>query len=448
MTATRTVLFTDLAGYTEKVSGTDREGLRRILREHEEMVRPIVERRNGGVVKNIGDSFLCMFPAATDAVRAALDIQDKTRNGAPDIRISITTGDVEEIDGDVFGEPVNLAARILSITPAREIWLGIGTRVCMNDAEIPWESVGLFRLKGLPTEQECFRVVPPHKSWLPPGVATAARNGKLVRFRQDVSPPSLPPGPVVLLEGFEAGSKALEEAVGSLPVLDPACFYLAAYNIPTAHRQAWVDAGYGLVIGTPESIDAAIRDAERAAERATMTSSLDDASTMLLDVRSRAELELVLCGLALPDVPLSDVVASYSYELLVDGSWVTRSDRAVARVEVGPDRVAFHALAQGVSVGGSLLAPGESAPLQNDVTISVPSGDIRYRPVNNGYKGLLVAETPMRLGVTDGQVAELGRKPNPPGLAFPLGKVRTTSAGAQALGPLKHAAVISLWTGC
>ena len=420
MTATRTVLFTDLAGYTEKVSGTDREGLRRILREHEEMVRPIVERHGGRVVKNIGDSFLCMFPAATDAVRAALDIQAKTRSGdTPDIRISITTGDVEEIDGDVFGEPVNLAARILSITPAAEIWFGIGTRVCMNDAEIPWENVGLFRLKGLPTEQECFRVVPPDKTWLPPGVITAARDGKLIRYRKGVGPPSLPPGPVILLEGFEAGTPELEEAVSSLPVLDPASFYLAAYNISTAQRQAWLDAGYGLVIGTQESIDAAIQEATLAGEQAAMTSSLDDASTMLLDVKSRADMELILCGLALPDVPLSDVVASYFYELLADGSWVPRSDHAVARVEVRPDRVVFHALAQGISVGGSLLAPGESIPLQNQVSITVPSGTIRYRPVNEGYKGLLVADSPMRLGVTEGQTAEIGRKPNPPGLAFP-----------------------------
>ena len=57
--------------------------------------------------------------------------------------------------------------------------------------------------------------------------------------------------------------------------------------------------------------------------------------------------------------------------------------------------------------------------MQNDVTIVVPSGNIRYRSVSQGYKGLLVADTPMRLGVTDGQTAEIGRKPNPPGLAFP-----------------------------
>ena len=49
----------------------------------------------------------------------------------------MTTGDVEEIDGDAFGEPVNLAARILAQTPAGEIWFAVGTRACMNDAELP-----------------------------------------------------------------------------------------------------------------------------------------------------------------------------------------------------------------------------------------------------------------------------------------------------------------------
>ncbi len=420
MTATRTVLFTDLAGYTERVSGTDREGLRRILREHEDMVRPIVERHHGRVVKNIGDSFLCLFQAATDGVRAALDIQDKTRSSEkPNIRIAITTGDVEEIDGDAFGEPVNLAARILSITPAEEIWFGIGTRVCMNDAEIPWENVGLFRLKGLPTEQECFRVVPTYRAWLPYAVTTAARNKKLVRYRKANSPPKLPPDPIILFEGFEAGSEELEKAVGSLPVLDPSSFYLATYNIAAGPRQTWLDAGHGLVIGTADSIETAIKEADLTAEHASMTTSLDDASTMLLDVKNRADLELVLCGLALPGVPLSDVVASYSYELLPNGDWVPQSEQAVARVEVLPDRVVLHALAQGISVGGTLLAPGDSAPLQDNVAISVASGTIRYRATKGVYKGLLVGETGTRLGVMDGQTAEIGRKPNPPGLAFP-----------------------------
>jgi hypothetical protein len=132
-----------------------------------------------------------------------------------------------------------------------------------------------------------------------------------------------------------------------------------------------------------------------------------------------ADLELVIFGLALPSVPFSDVVASYSYELLPDERWVPRSDQSVLRVDVRPDRVTLHALAQGLLVGGSLLAAGESTALQDNVVISTPSGELRFVPNNGDYKGFLLAETAMRLGVMNGQTAEIGRKPNAPGLAFP-----------------------------
>ena len=153
-TSTQTVVFTDLANYTANVARSDREGLRRILLEHEELVTPVVNRYGGRIVKNLGDSFLILFPSATDAVRAALDIQHLVMNsGGLSIRLAMTTGDVEAIDGDAFGECVNLAARILSKAPAGEIWFGAGTWICMNTAEIPWDPVGRFRLKGIPGDQ-------------------------------------------------------------------------------------------------------------------------------------------------------------------------------------------------------------------------------------------------------------------------------------------------------
>ena len=103
-TRTQTVVFTDLANYTAKVSRTDREGLRRILAEHEESVKPVVERYGGRIVKNLGDSYLILFDSATDAVRAALDIQHLVMSqGEIAIRLGMTTGDVEAIDGDAFG---------------------------------------------------------------------------------------------------------------------------------------------------------------------------------------------------------------------------------------------------------------------------------------------------------------------------------------------------------
>lgn len=413
-TVTRTVVFTDLANYTAKVSRTDREGLRAILTEHEALVAPIVEKHGGRVVKNLGDSFMCLFRAATDALRAALDIQDVvTGEGEISIRLAMTTGDVEEIEGDAFGEAVNLANRILGKAPAGEVWFGPGTRVCMNAAEIPWESVGRFQLKGIPGDKEIFRAVPKHRCWLPEPVANAVKMGNLVRLRRGARPPLLPPEPVVLLEGFIPGSPALMEAVDSLPVLNPASLWLSAYNIASEDRNAWSDAGRGIIIGTPDALDLAIQDALKVVTR---TSGSD---TIVIDVGLQADLELVMCGLALPAVPLSDVVSSYFYDLLPDGRWVNRSDRSLLRVEVTQQGAKLQALSPGVQVGGRSLASGESVLLTDGARINTSSGGLEFRAIANGYAGVLLADTEMRLGVVSGQTAELGREPNHPGLAFP-----------------------------
>ena len=413
-TATRTVVFTDLANYTAKVSRMDREGLRRILTEHESLVAPIVQRYRGRVVKNLGDSYMCLFVSATDALRAALDIQDVvTREGTVAIRVGMTTGDVEEIDGDAFGEPANLAARILAQTPGSEIWFGSGTFACMNAAEIPWEPVGRFRLKGLPGEQEVFRAVPHHRAWLPESISAAVKRGTLVRIRRGSRAPMLPPNPVVVLEGFTPGSPALDEAVMALPVLNPASLWLSAYNIAPIDRGTWLEHGRGLMIGTPEGLEGAIQEAARAVSRAP------GSDTIVLDGGARAALELVMAGLALPSVPLSEVVASYFYDMLPDGRWVNRSDRAALRVEVNESGTRLIAMAPGVLLNGRAMNTGESLILEHGSEVKAANGAFVFRPGGHGYEGLLVSDTEMRLGVTHGQTLELGREPNHPGLAYP-----------------------------
>ncbi|MCA9492336.1 MAG: adenylate/guanylate cyclase domain-containing protein [Myxococcales bacterium] len=413
-TVTRTVAFTDLANYTQKVSRTDREGLRKILADHEQLVQPIVERNGGRIVKNLGDSFMVLFVSATDALRAALEIQHMvTGSGGISIRLAMVTGDVEEIEGDAFGEAVNLAARILAQTPSGEIWFGPGTRVCMNAAEIPWESVGRFRLKGIPGEKEIFRSVPKHKCWLPDPLVQAVRSNNLVRIRRGARPPVLPPDPVILLEGFAPGSPALMDAVDSLPVLNPASLWLSAYNIASEDRNQWTESGRGLVIGTPEALEESLLEATK---QITRTSGSD---TIVLEVGVQADVELVMCGLALPAVPLSDVVSSYFYDLLPDARWVNRSDRSLLRVEVTPSGTRLQAMANGITVNGRAVPSGDSVDLRDDDEIRTPSGILRFEATNHTYAGLLLQDTEMRLGVVDGTTAELGREPNHPGLAFP-----------------------------
>jgi hypothetical protein len=414
-TITRTVVFTDLANYTAQVSNTDRAGLRKILEQHEALVTPIVTRNGGRVVKNLGDSYMCLFAAATDALRASLDVQHMLSGGNQGfmLRLAMTTGDVEEIEGDAFGEAANVASRILQKTPKGEVWFGPGTRVCMNASEIPWESVGRFRLKGVPGQKEIFRAVPQHICWLPEPVIAAAKMGNLVRLRRGARPPLLPPEPVIMLEGFMPGSPALNEAVDSLPVLNPACLWLASYNIASEERNRWTESGRGIVIGTPTAIDLQLAEAAKEVNR---TSGSD---TIVLDVGLHADLELVMCGLALPAVPLSDVVSSYFYDLLPDGRWVNVSDRGILRVEVSASGTRIQARGPGVTVNGRGVYSGDSVVLENGMVIGTSTGTLEYRLTATAYAGMLLSDTEMRLGVVKGQTAELGREPNHPGLAFP-----------------------------
>jgi hypothetical protein len=411
------VLFTDLTDYTARVASTDRAGLRRILQEHEEMVRPIVEARGGRVVKNIGDSFLCLFPAATDALRAGLEIQARVADlRAPPIRVAVSTGDVEEIDGDAFGEPVNLASRILGVTPAGEVWFATGTHACMNAAEVPWESVGRLRLRGIPGEQECFRAVPRQRAWLPPELTEAAAQRRLVRLRPGARTPLLPAGARVLIEGFEPGSAALREAIAALPVLEPARLFLAAYQLSMAQREEWAESGRGLLVGTEQAIDDALAEAMGAGPG---DPAFDDTATMLLGATVLPEVELAVRGLALPRVPFADVVASYSYDLLPDGLWATRSSQALLRVLVQPTTALVQALASGIAVAGRTVPPGRAVALADGVEVGTPAGTLRFLATDRVYLGVLLAEPRAHLAVGVGQTAELGRRPNPPGLAFP-----------------------------
>lgn len=414
-TVTRTVVFTDLVNYTAKVAGTDREGLRKVLQDHEDLVRPIVERFGGRIVKNLGDSFMALFLSATDGLKAALEIQHTVSTTHPDIRIRLAmqTGDVEEIEGDAFGEAVNIAARIIAQNKGEEIWFGPGTRVCMNSAEIPWESVGQFRLKGIPGEKTIYRAVPRHTCWLPEQITTAVKSGNLVRLRQGARPPLLPPDPVVLLEGFEPNSPELSAVVDNLPVLNPSSLWLAAYNIGSVERATWTEAGRGFVIGTPESIDRAVREALKVITRAS------GSDTIVLDGGVQADLELVRCGLALPAVPLSDVVASYHYDLLPDGRWENRSENAILRVDVTAQGTRLQALSPSVMLNGRSVPAGDGVLMQHGDQIHTANGTFTFHRADQGYAGLILADSEMRMGVMSGQTVQLGREPDHPGMAFP-----------------------------
>ncbi|MEC7946148.1 MAG: adenylate/guanylate cyclase domain-containing protein, partial [Myxococcota bacterium] len=403
-----------LTGYTNTVSRSDREALRELIASHEMLVAPVVERFGGRIVKNLGDSYMALFDSATDAVRACqVLVENITREGRFSIRAGVATGDVEVIDGDAFGDAVNLAARILAKCPDAEVWFAPGTFACMNQSEIAWEPVGRLALKGFAGETAVYRSVPESRSWLPEPVAEAVRSSRLVRIQRGDPLGVLPPQPIILLEGFIPGSQALHDFVDRLPVVDPAALWLVAYNIPPVDRHAWQAAGRGLVIGSPAAVDEAVHGTQR-------PSHSSGSDTIILDVGASAVMDLAMAGLALPSTPMSEVVASYSYDLLADGRWVNRSERALGRVTVTAEGVGFTAMAPGVLVEGRQAVPGRPMSLSPGDVIHAPCGQVSFREIHDpAYAGLLLSDGLARLGVSAGQQAEIGREPNYPGLALP-----------------------------
>src|SRR5206468_1033235 len=113
------VLAADVAGYS-RLMGADEVGTLETLKAHRhELIDPAIASHKGRIVKTTGDGMLVEFASAVDAVTFAMSVQEKMaeRNGSrspPHItfRMGINVGDII-IDGDdIFGDGVNIAARI------------------------------------------------------------------------------------------------------------------------------------------------------------------------------------------------------------------------------------------------------------------------------------------------------------------------------------------------
>src|SRR6516225_9876861 len=122
-TATRrlaAILAADVVGYS-RLMGADEEGTHERLKAHlQELVDPKIRERHGRVVKNTGDGVLAEFPSVVDAVRCAVEVQRGMIDREPEIReeqrirfrMGVNLGDVIVEEHDIFGDGVNVAARL------------------------------------------------------------------------------------------------------------------------------------------------------------------------------------------------------------------------------------------------------------------------------------------------------------------------------------------------
>jgi hypothetical protein len=89
-------------------------------------------------------------------------------------------------------------------------------------------------------------------------------------------------------------------------------------------------------------------------------------------------------------------------------------------LEVGEDGVRVVGLQAGVTVNARAINSGDNLRLEDGAVLRTPQGTtLVFRAADQGYEGLLMSDTEMRLGIAKGQTVELGREPKHPGLAYP-----------------------------
>jgi adenylate cyclase len=106
------IMFTDIVGYTALMGNDEKKALL-YLDKNRAMQKPVIEQHNGRWIKELGDGVMASFSTVSDAVNAAIKIQEACNNEKEfQLRIGIHLGEVVLDNGDVFGDGVNVASRI------------------------------------------------------------------------------------------------------------------------------------------------------------------------------------------------------------------------------------------------------------------------------------------------------------------------------------------------
>ncbi len=163
------IMMTDIQGYTSASSSSSREEIIGLIRRHNQLMIPVITFYGGTIIKSIGDAFLCTFTSATDAVVCSIIIQlllreyNKKQNDESKkmkLRVVINTGDVSIEKNDIYGDAVNITARMegLECFPGGAIGISESTYLLMNRNEIITEKIGPQNLKGIPDPITVYKI--------------------------------------------------------------------------------------------------------------------------------------------------------------------------------------------------------------------------------------------------------------------------------------------------
>ena len=156
------IMFTDIVGYTA-LMGNDEQKAFELLKKNRELQKPIIEQYNGRWIKELGDGVMASFNTVSDAVNAAIKIQEAC-NAAKDFQLSIGIhqGEIIFENNDIYGDAVNIASRIQSLgVPGSVLFSKKITDEIRNKSEFQLTSLGSFEFKNVEEPIEVFALSNP-----------------------------------------------------------------------------------------------------------------------------------------------------------------------------------------------------------------------------------------------------------------------------------------------
>jgi adenylate cyclase len=174
------ILAADVAGYS-RLMGADEDGTHERLKSHlRELVDPKIGEHRGRIVKNTGDGFLAEFQSVVDAVRCAAEVQRGMVDREPgvakerriELRVGVNLGDVIVEEHDIFGDGVNVAARLEVLAEPGGICVSRVVRDQVRDRlELAFEDLGDQIVKNMARPVRAYALSSAAVAALPPVTA-------------------------------------------------------------------------------------------------------------------------------------------------------------------------------------------------------------------------------------------------------------------------------------
>jgi TolB-like protein/class 3 adenylate cyclase len=279
------VLATDVAGYS-RLMGADEEGtLARLKAVRKGIVDPAIASHRGRIVKTTGDGMLVEFASAVDAVRNAVEVQrsmaEQNAAAPPDqrieFRIGIHVGDIIFDDNDIFGDGVNIAARLEGIAEPGGVCISDDAyRQVRGKVEIACDDIGPQPLKNIAEPMRAWRVR------LTGQTPSAVQSGSAVSQSQALP---LPDKPSIAVLPFENMSGDVEQEYFADGMVEDiitglsrskSLFVIARHSSFTYKGKAVDIKQVGRELGVRYVLEGSVR---KAGNRVRITGQLVDAET-------------------------------------------------------------------------------------------------------------------------------------------------------------------------